>query len=173
MEILGNFGFEPTFFFAQIINFLILAFIFQRFLYKPVLKVLADRKKTIEKGLRDAEAASATLEKANEERDEIINNATLQAEKIIEETAKAADELKEASINSAAKEADKIIAQAVETAEIEFKKAQSNAQDIALQLSKNIVDKILSEIFTREEKTKILERNAKKLIKSGHQNKYD
>lgn len=162
MEILGNFGFEPTFFFAQVVNFLILAAVFQRFLYKPVLKLLNDRKKTIEKGLKDAEDAGVALEKANEKRDEIIKEATLSAEQIIEETRKNAEELRESLTTSAKEEADKIIQNAKETAEEEFKNAQKNAQDISLQLSKNIVDKILSEIFTKEEKAKIMARNIKK-----------
>ena len=49
MEILNNFGFQPTLFIAQIVNFLILAYVFKRFLYKPILKTLKDRQKTMKR----------------------------------------------------------------------------------------------------------------------------
>ena len=64
MEILDSFGFDPVFFTAQIINFLILAFVFKKFLYKPVLKILSERSRKIAKGLADAENAKLALEKA-------------------------------------------------------------------------------------------------------------
>ena len=77
-------GFEPVFFVSQIVNFLILAFIFKKFLYKPVLKILQDRKRQIAKGIEDAEAAGIALVRANSEKDELIKTATLEAERIIE-----------------------------------------------------------------------------------------
>ena len=64
MEILKNFGFEPVFFIAQIVNFLILFFVFKRFLYKPILKLLKERAREITKGLEDADNAKKTLEDA-------------------------------------------------------------------------------------------------------------
>ena len=127
--------------------------------------MLNDRKKIIEKGLKDAEEATVALEKANEARDEILKEATFQAEKIIEETKKSAEDLKDSMTMAAKSESDKIITAAREAAEIEFTNARANAEDIALELSRNIVDKILGEIFTKEEKSKIIARNIKRLEK--------
>ncbi len=163
MQLFKDFGFDPTFFFAQIINFLIIAAIFKKFLYKPVLKVLADRKKTIEKGISDAAKAASDLEHAELKKQEIIKEATLASEKIIEDTKNVAAELKVKLEAAAKKDAEKIISDAHEQAEIEFKKASANAQDIALELSRKIVDKLITELFTKEEKEKIVARNVKRL----------
>src|SRR5437870_10658982 len=58
MEILKNFGFEPILFIAQIVNFVIIYLILKKFLYKPVLKLLKDRKQTIAGGLKQAEESA-------------------------------------------------------------------------------------------------------------------
>jgi F-type H+-transporting ATPase subunit b len=51
----------PTFF-LEIINFLVLVWILKRFLYKPVLGAIAQRKAIIEKTLADAKAKEAGAE---------------------------------------------------------------------------------------------------------------
>lgn len=161
MEILNNFGFEPTFFIAQIINFLILAFIFKKFLYKPILKVLHDREQKIAHGIKEAEDARLALEAAEAKQNEIIKKATLTAEKIIDETKNQAGTVREELTQIAKNEADKIIKEAKMGAAAEFERAAREAQDAALDISKNIVEKILSEIFTKDEKEKIIKRNIK------------
>lgn len=163
MEIFNNFGFEPVFFTAQIINFLILFFVFKKFLYKPLLKVLRDREKTIAQGLGDAEAAKKTLEGAGIQKDEVIKIATLEAEKIIAETKKNADVLREELMNAARQEADRVISDAKTMAEEEFEKAKGQVKDISLKISQKVLGKVLDELFTKQEKEKILSRNVKKL----------
>ena len=61
MELLSNLGINGKLLLAQIVNFFILLYILKRFAYKPILKVLDDRKEKIEKGLRDAENAKDKL----------------------------------------------------------------------------------------------------------------
>jgi F-type H+-transporting ATPase subunit b len=167
MEILRNFGFEPVFFVAQIINFLILAAIFKRYLYKPVLKMLHDREEKIAHGLRDAESATKALADADERKDEIIREATLAAEKIIEETKKSAENLRESLAMTAKQEAEKIVRGAREAANLEFENAKTAAEKFSIDLSKKVLDRVLSEIFTKEEKTKIIERNTERFIDYG------
>ncbi|MCP5541400.1 MAG: F0F1 ATP synthase subunit B [Akkermansiaceae bacterium] len=57
---------------AQILNFLVLVWILKRFLYRPVLRVIAERQARVEQSLTEAatlkEAAGAELEKLSAER---------------------------------------------------------------------------------------------------------
>ena len=48
MEIIKQFGINPILLAAQVVNFIVLLFIFKKLLYKPILKVLDERKKKIE-----------------------------------------------------------------------------------------------------------------------------
>jgi F-type H+-transporting ATPase subunit b len=54
--------FDWTTFVLEIINFLVLVWILQRFLYKPVANAIARRKAEIDKSLADARAAQAEAE---------------------------------------------------------------------------------------------------------------
>ena len=54
--------FDWTTFALEIINFLVLVWILQRFLYKPVTSAIAERKAGIEKTLADAQAVQAEAE---------------------------------------------------------------------------------------------------------------
>jgi F-type H+-transporting ATPase subunit b len=163
MEILNNFGFEPVFFTAQIVNFLILFFIFKRFLYKPILKILKDRANTVAQGLTDAENAKRALEEAEVQKDKIIAAATIEAEKIIKETQNNAQALREEILNNARDEADKIIAFGRESASLELAAVKNQAQAVSVELARKVLDRILAEFFTKEEKERIFSRNVKKI----------
>lgn len=165
MELLENFGFEPVFFSAQIVNFLILAFVFKKFLYKPILKILNDRQQKITKGLEDTEAARLALDKANAKKDEIIKNAVGESRKIIDETKKSVQKLREELTSRAKIDAQRLITQAKTQAQLEMDRAEAHAKNISLDLAKSVLEKVLSELFTKQEKDIIIQRNIKKLGK--------
>lgn len=59
-------NFDWTTFFLELINFFILLWILRRFLYRPVLEVIAARQRKIEDRLREAETAWAEARTAKE-----------------------------------------------------------------------------------------------------------
>src|SRR3990167_4874990 len=82
-------------------NFLLLLFILKKYLYKPVLKILQERKKKIEEGLEFSEKMRAELGKSEKKAAEITDKARLEAQKIISQ-AKSDAKKKENEILSAA-----------------------------------------------------------------------
>ena len=50
-EISRTFGFNTHHFVAQVISFCLVAFLLQRFAYKPILKVLEERRQKIAEGI--------------------------------------------------------------------------------------------------------------------------
>src|SRR6266404_5650747 len=58
-----KFGFNTSLFVSQVISFCIVAFLLHRFAYKPILKVLEERRHRIEEGLANAEKINAELAK--------------------------------------------------------------------------------------------------------------
>lgn len=163
MEILQNFGFQPMLFAAQIVNFLILAFVFKKYLYKPILKTLQDRKKTIARGLADAEAAAKNKEEAFLKKEEILNLASKEADKILESTKKSAEELRNEILKTAKEEADKILSFAKEQADIQLEEMTKRAKKASLDNSMAILEKAVSSLFSKEDKEKILARSIKTL----------
>ena len=165
MEILQNFGFEPVYFAAQIVNFLILAFVFKRYLYKPILKTLADRKEKITQSLEDAEKARTALEEADAKREEILKKASTEGQKIIEDAKSGAEELKNEILTKSRADGEKMIKDAREQIDIEMQKAVTEVKGMAIDLSQKVLEKALSDLFTKDEKNKILKRNITTLSK--------
>jgi len=73
---------------VQIFNFLVVVFILSRFVFKPILNMLANRKETIEQGLEDARIAGEAKAQAEEQAADIIAEAKQKAR---EETRLAAE----------------------------------------------------------------------------------
>ena len=165
MELFKDFGFEPIFFSAQIINFLILAFIFKKFLYQPILKLLKEREEKISKGLADAQKATLILEDAGLKKDKIIKDAVLEAERIVKETKISSEEIRIDLYQKSKQQADRLMNDARQLMETAHEKLLIQAQDVSIDLAKRVLDRVLSGIFTKQEKEKILQRNIKLLEK--------
>lgn len=163
MQILDQFGFEPFLFFGQIVNFLILAVIFKKFLYKPILKTLKEREKKISKGLKDAEDASMALSNAADEKDKILTSASKEAEKILDDTKTASEKLRDEILSQAKIDANKIIVAAKKDMDTQLDEMEKRAKKASLDNSLMILEKVLDTLFTKEEKKKVLDKNMKSL----------
>ncbi len=109
MEILKQFGINPILLAAQVVNFLILLFILQRFLYKPLLKVLAERKKKIAESLKNAEEIEKRLLETEEEKEKILAKASTEAQKLLDDARKELEILRDEMKQSAQQQAEQII----------------------------------------------------------------
>lgn len=167
MEILQKFGFDTGLFLAQVVNFLILAFVFKKFLYKPILKTLETRRKKIAQGIADAEKAEIAKQAAEQERDRIIKEATTEAQKIIDDMRKHAEEMRTEILEEARTDADKIIATAKEQSDLEMERMRKEAGSMSLTLSKSILNHVLSQLFTKDEQAKIMKKGLKEIETNG------
>ena len=82
-DLLGSFGIDWRLLLMQAVNFGVLLAALTYFLYKPVLKVLDERRAKIRQGIKDASDAKHKLENAEDEKSKIIGEATGTAENII------------------------------------------------------------------------------------------
>jgi F-type H+-transporting ATPase subunit b len=76
---------------AQFVNFAILIFVLWRFAYKPILKMLEERRLKIEQSLKDSEEATLKLEESNKEFKRIISEARVEASTIVFEAQERAE----------------------------------------------------------------------------------
>lgn len=174
MEIITNiinlFGLETKLFIAQIINFAILLFILKKFLYKPIAKIFEERQAKIKQGLEDAQNAHKTLLDANNQKADILKIARIDADKILNNTKVSSEKLKQQSLEDAKKQATEIIDNAKKQAQDEFDKISKQVGVMSLDLSKKIVSKVLSEIFTEEDKSIILSKAVNKIENGSYEN---
>jgi F-type H+-transporting ATPase subunit b len=163
VEIISDFGINPILLLAQIVNFLILLFILNRILFKPLLKVLDERKQKIAQSLKEAEQISAELAQAEKKSREIISSANLKAEELVSTAKEAASQIRLEAQNQAKEEAEKILKKSKETVELEREKMRSSLRRELMEVVVLATEKILGKSLSKEEKEVITKNSLKEL----------
>src|SRR5215813_13501520 len=109
-QIAKTFGVDWPHLIAQIISFSIVCVLLYLFAYKPVLKMLAERRYLIAQGLANSEKIKAELAKTESQRQEVMAKANDQANHLIEEARVAAAHLREQETQKAIAAAEQIMA---------------------------------------------------------------
>src|SRR5260370_7721843 len=84
-ETAETFGWNWKLFLSQVISFCIVAFLLQRFAYKPILAILEERRRKIEEGQINAEKIKKELAEAEKRYQEIVAKGNADAQKMLEE----------------------------------------------------------------------------------------
>lgn len=155
MDILNNFGIRPTLLIAQIVNFVIILFLLKKFFYKPILKVLDDRKKRIEQSLKNADAIEEKLGKTEEQSSKIIQDAQLQAQNLIAEAKKEAEIISQKATQDARLTAEEFLSNAKIQLEAERLQMQEKLEKETLELVAVVVKKVLKRSLKPGEKQEL------------------
>lgn len=83
MEVFAKLGVDWKLLLAQVVNFGILFFLLRRYAYGPMLEFLEKRSERIDKGLKDAEVASAKLIALEEKEKQVLAAARTEARAIL------------------------------------------------------------------------------------------
>ncbi len=158
-----TFGFNPWLFFSQVISFCIVAFLLQKFAYKPVLAVLEARRQKIAEGLANAEKIKQQLAESEVRFQEILTKANAEAQKMIEDARLAAKTVGDRETQRAIGEAEQIIAKAREAT-----KAERDAELATLkkEIARLVIDtttKVTGKVLTGEDQKRISEEAARDL----------
>lgn len=142
-EFFSAFGVDPLKLAFQIVNFLLLLYLLNRFLFQPVLGRLDERQARITKGLEQAEAAARDRALARAEREAAVAEARREAQEMIARATKIADDSRAEIVATARAEAEKLTVRAREeiTAEKERAIAELRGQvaDLALEAAGKLV----------------------------------
>lgn len=141
---------------AQIINFGIVVFVLQRFLYKPVLSMLDKRRKEAEESLKLKAEMEDEKEKQAERRKKIVKEANTEAQRIVA-----------AAVADAKKEGERILEEARTEAKLELDKRMAEvarerskiideARQKALEYAIVLSEKILGAKLTKAEQERLL-----------------
>src|SRR6266852_6325591 len=84
-ETADTFGWNWKLFLSQVISFGIVAFLLQRFAYRPILALLEQRRHKIEEGQLNAEKIKKELAEAEKRYQEILAKANADAQRMIDE----------------------------------------------------------------------------------------
>ncbi len=127
----------------QVINFLLLLFLLNRFLFKPLLARMDERNAKIERGLEDAQAAARDRELARAEREAAVAEARKEAAEMVARANKIAEDTRNEILTEARAEAEKVTQRAREeiTAEKDRAMAEIRSQvaDLALESAGKLI----------------------------------
>jgi F-type H+-transporting ATPase subunit b len=155
MNFFEQFGVQPVLLLAQAVNFLILLFLLNKFLYKPILKVLESRRLTIAKSLEDAEKITQELEKTEQDRAKKMDQAMLEAKELIADAKNQSLQIIEQAKEQASVEVASMLAQAKTDIQNEHQQMQSSLRAEISTLVFSSLDKIISTEIPASQKAKI------------------
>lgn len=163
MEILDQFGINSFLLFAQIVNFAVLLFILKRFLYGPILRVLESRKKTVEQSLKNADEIEKKLAILEEKKEETINVALAEAEKIVQEAKSHGKQIIEESKNQAERIVTNALVEAKELIRQEKDKLVGEVRENVASLFGLFLQKVLGKALTGKDQKDLIEQSLKQL----------
>src|SRR5256884_2723971 len=152
-----NFGFDWPHFIEQVINFLIVAGVLVVFAYRPILQVLEERRRRIAEGLANAEKIKQELARTEAARQEVLNQANLQANKLIEEARAAAARVQEQETRKAIAAAEQIVARAREAAVQDHARMMAELKREVGRLVVETTAKVTGKILTLEDQRRLAE----------------
>lgn len=157
MEVLNAIGIDVNRLLQQIVNFAILLLLLQMFLYKPVLRLLEERKERIRKGLEDAEKAKQALAGAQADYDRRMEEARKEAQAIIAQATQSADRAREQILAEARLEAQKVVDKAREEIEYERKRVLAELRQEVASLAVLAAGKVIHRELDESAHRKLIE----------------
>jgi len=148
---------------AQTVNFAIVMFVLWRFAYRPVLKMLEERRQRVAEAMINAEKAREELAKTEGQRAQVLAETNAQANKMIEEARAAAAKVREQETQKAIKEAEQIVAKAREAAALERTRMLA---DVKRELGRLVIattSKVTGKVLTSEDQRRLTEETTKAL----------
>ncbi|MFA5935290.1 MAG: F0F1 ATP synthase subunit B [Patescibacteria group bacterium] len=110
--VLGTLGVSTDLLIAQFVNFAIVLLVLWRWVYRPLMKKMDQRAKTISDGLSFADESKIALAEAEQARDQMLREAKAESHVMMEKTLAEAEKLKAEKLVQAKDEIEKVIAEA-------------------------------------------------------------
>ena len=162
-ETAETFGISWDLFIPQVISFCIVAFLLQKFAYKPILTVLEERRTKIAESLANAEKIKSELADAEKQRESILRKANDDAQKLIDEARTATNAFTEKKQQEAVAQAEQIITKAREATVIERDKT---FQELKSEIGRLVVDttsKVTGKVLTGDDQQRLNEEVAREV----------
>lgn len=171
MEALGiNLGF----FLVQLFGFVTLVIIMSEWAYKPIVKILEERKRKIAQGLEDARVAADARANAEKEAQKIVAAAQADANKRVQEATERAEKAAAEVRTAAEDERKRLIETAKEEAALERNRVLADLRGQVAALSIAAANKLIGESIDEKRQRTLIEeffsgvKAGKVMVLEGH-----
>lgn len=144
-DLFSAFGIDWKLLIAQAFNFGVLMVALWYFLYRPILRLIDERREKVAEGVRNAEMAEKKLSEAHGEKSDIIAKASREAEELVSNAKKRAEEKKTELTKEAQAKADAIVKDAEVRAHEAERQAFAKSEKEIAKAAMLAAEKILRE----------------------------
>ena len=137
-------------------NFVVFLVLIWTFAFKPISKILNDRKARIEEGLKDAEQARRDRESAESERVATLQEARREANDILARAQKVAQETRDADIAATKADLERMRERAAADIEAEKVRAISEVRGEVADLALRAAGKVVGETMDSEREKRLV-----------------
>lgn len=138
--------------FWSAIAFFLLLFILGKFAWKPILKAVNDRERSIIDALAAAEEAKKEMQNLQSDNERILKEARAEREAMLKEARELKDKIVSDAKEQAKVEGDKLVKQAQATIESEKKAAVADIKSQVADLSVEIAEKVIKKQLSNKDK---------------------
>lgn len=156
MELLSKLGINMGMFIAQLVNFTILIVVLSVFVYKPIIRLLDDRRERIRKSMEDAKAIENQKRELDEFRTEQMRKIDLETGKFLETAKHQAETMKKEILQSAEKEAAGILSKAKDQMSDERARMVSDLQATLASTVVKLSQKVIEREFGKSDQDRLL-----------------
>jgi F-type H+-transporting ATPase subunit b len=158
-----TFGWNLGLFLSQVISFVIVALALRQFAYRPILKVLQERRDRIAEGLANAEKIKQQLAEGEQRYAEILAKANAEAQRMIDEARDSAGHVAERREQEAIAAAEQIMAKAKEASALEHERTMA---ELKRELGRLVVDttsKVTGKVLNSDDQRRLQEEAARQM----------
>lgn len=162
-EFVTHFGIDAKLLLAQIINFSVVLIILRKFAYKPILKMLHDRKVAIEQGIEMRSQAEKNLRESDEMRNRTLQKANVDALAIVTQAEQLGKTRQDEMVKETDKKVEGIITDARRVIDREKSKMNSEVTRDAQDLIRLSIEKVLGKLPSKDRDTVLIQEALKEL----------
>jgi F-type H+-transporting ATPase subunit b len=166
-SIATTFGIDAPHLLAQTISFLIVCALLYRFAYRPVLKMLDERRQLIALGQANTEKINAALAGIEAQRQGVVADAQAQTARMIAEARDVATRLREQESQRAIAAAEQIVAKAREAAAQEHARMLAELRREVGRLVAQTTAAVAGKVLTENDQRRLAEETLREMAPVG------
>lgn len=149
----------------QAVNFSIMVFVLTRILYRPILKILEERKKKIEEGLKFSQKMAEELEKIEQKKKKVIDEAKEEGRKIIEENKVSGKNIEKQILQKANFEAEAILEKGKKEVGLLKSEMEQQLKIQTTEIATLMVQKLLTQVLSLSDHRQIINQKISEIEK--------
>ena len=154
-------------FVLQAINFIILAFVLYRFLFKPLTQFMEKRAEGIRHSLEEAKRARDEVVQARAEYEESLRTARQEAAALRQRMEREIEQERERLVHASREEAQRMITQARSEIEQEVRRAKAELRSEAVNVSLTAAERLVRRSLTDEDHRRLAEQYIEELERTS------